>query len=169
MSTELLIEKLTNLQKFMREKILIDMKIDDERIKLIINEHVQKRVSDLEKTIAQKHSEGEVTEILDKKLHQIFRSSSKLDFTKELMDMSNIIEFIANVDIERELTQERLKALEMGVLKFIAPMIENDGEKLLRKLTLVAFHRLDPDYTVKDTEIETIMKYFHFLYEYFQN
>ena len=165
MSTDLLIEKLTNLQTFMRENILVDMNVDDKRIKQVINEHVQKRVSE----IAQKHSEGKVTEILDKKLHQIFRSSSKLDFTKELMDISNIIEFIANVDIERELTEERLKVLEMGILKFIAPMIENDGEKLLRKLTLVAFHRLDPDYTVKDTHIETIMRYFDFLYEYFQN
>ena len=165
MSTDLLIEKLTNLQTFMRDNILVDMNVDDKRIKQVINEDVQKRVSDIEKTIAQKHSEGEV----EKKIHQLCRSASKLDFTKELMDMSNIIEFIVNLDIEKELTQERLKMLEMWILKFIAPLIENDGQKLLRKLTLVAFHRLDPEYTVRENDIETIMKYFNFLYEYFQN
>ena len=169
MSTELLIEKLTNLQTFMRENILVDMHIDDKRIKQILNDHVQKKVAaGLEKTIAQKQSDVEVTDILESKLHQ-FQSSSEIDFTENLMDMTNIIQFIANVDIERELTHERLKVLEMGILKFVAPMIENDGQKLLRKLTLVAFHRLDPDYTVKDTHIETIMRYFDFLYEYFQN
>ena len=173
MSTELLIEKLTNLQTFMRENILVDMKIDDKRIKQILNEQVKKNLSEyatnLEK-IDQKQSKAKSSDVLESKLLHQF-SSSKIDFTKEMgiMDMSYIIQFLANMDIERELTHERLKELEMGVLKFIAPMIENDGQKLLRKLTLVAFHRLDPDYTVKDADIETIMKYFNFLYEYFQN
>ena len=121
MSTDLLVEKLTNLQTFMRENILVDMKIDDKRIKQILNDHAQKKVSEyainLEKSIAQKQSDGEVTDILESKLHQ-FQKSSEIDFTENLMDMTNIIQFIANMDIERELTQERLKALEMGVLKF---------------------------------------------------
>ena len=119
----LLIQKLTNFQKFIKDSILIDMKLNNNDFK---EEDVNK-----------------------------------------LLAMTNIVHFVINMDIDKELNDKYLKKLEIGVLEYISPLFENDGINLLKKIILTQFLAIDENYRLSNDNLDKIMLYLEFLHDYF--
>ena len=72
-----------------------------------------------------------------------------------------------NMDIDKELNDERLKMTEMAVLEYVTPAIENDGKNLLKKLILISFLKFDEEYRISSEKLDKIMLYLEFLHDYF--
>ena len=134
----LLIEKLTNFRNFIKDSILLDMNISNDKIKQNITDGLQERGID----------------------------ANNADVNK-LMDMSDIIQYVIDLDIDKELNDERLKIIEIGVLRFVTPAFENDGINLLKKIILSSFLKLDENYRLLPDKLDKIMLYLEFLHDYF--
>ena len=135
----LLIQKLTNFQKFIKDSILIDMKLNNEKIKQNIIDN-------------------------QKKLNN---NDFKEEDVNKLLAMTNIVHFVINMDIDKELNDKYLKKLEIGVLEYISPLFENDGINLLKKIILTQFLAIDENYRLSNDNLDKIMLYLEFLHDYF--
>ena len=81
--------------------------------------------------------------------------------------MTDIVQFLINMDIDKELNDEYLKELEIGVLEYISPSFENDGINFLKKIILIQFLAIDENYRLSSDNLDKIMLYLEFLHDYF--
>ena len=136
----LLIEKLTNFRNFIKDSILIDMKLNNEKIKQSIKDN-QKNINP--------------------------DDSIKEEDVNKLLAMTDIVHFVLNMNIDKELNDIYLKQLEIGVLKYISPAFENDGINLLKKMILIQLLSVDENYRMPNEILDKLMLYLEFLHDYF--